>query len=129
MASRVRTARAPARGARAVEEQLVHPLARMSGRGNGDVVASRLAEEREAKETLQDLERMGPDAPGFDTVFAQFRGKVLAHARYEEVDEFPRLRVSVPAAQLQALVLMVKAVEAALRTPNLLRGSVGGASR
>jgi hemerythrin superfamily protein len=98
------------------EEQLVHPLARMSGRGSGDVVASRLAEEREAKETLQYLERMGPDAPGFDTVFAEFRGKVLAHARHEEVDEFPRLRASVPAAQLHALVLMVKAAEAVAPT-------------
>jgi hemerythrin superfamily protein len=98
------------------EEQLVHPLARMSGQGSGDVVAARLAEEHEAKETLQELERLGPDAPGFDTVFAQFHGKVLAHASHEEADEFPRLRESVPAAQLHALVPMVKAAEAVAPT-------------
>jgi hemerythrin superfamily protein len=98
------------------EEQLVHPLAKTSGRGGGEVVDQRLAEEREAKDTLRDLERMGPDAPGFATVFAQFRGNVLAHAGHEEADEFPRLRESVPAERLRALVPMLKVAEAVAPT-------------
>jgi hypothetical protein len=92
------------------EEQLVHPLARVSGHGGGDVVVHRLAEEREAKDTLRDLERMGPEAPGFDAVFAQFRGKVLTYASHEETDEFPRLRESVPEDRLRGLVLALKAL-------------------
>ena len=44
------------------EEQLIHPLARMSVHGGGDVVDDRLAEEHDAKETLAALEKMGPDA-------------------------------------------------------------------
>jgi hemerythrin superfamily protein len=98
------------------EEQLVHPLARTSGQGGDDVVDHRLAEEREAKDTLRDLERMGPEAPGFDAVFAQFRGKVLAHAGHEETDEFPRLRESVPGDRLRALVPMLKVAEAVAPT-------------
>ncbi len=98
------------------EEQLVHPLAKKAGQGGDDVVDQRLAEERAAKDTLQELERMGPDAPAFDTTFAQFRGNVLAHATHEEADEFPRLRESVPADQLRALVPMLKAAEAVAPT-------------
>jgi hemerythrin superfamily protein len=98
------------------EEQLVHPLARSAGQGGGDVVDRHLAEEREAKGTLQELERMGPDAPEFETMFRQFRGKVLAHASHEEADEFPRLRETVPAERLRALVPMLKAAEAVAPT-------------
>jgi hemerythrin superfamily protein len=98
------------------EEQLVHPLARSAGQGGGDVVDRHLAEEREAKDTLQALERMGPDAPEFETMFRQFRGKVLAHASHEETDEFPRLRETVPAERLRALVPMLKAAEAVAPT-------------
>ncbi|MFL6125357.1 hemerythrin domain-containing protein [Actinophytocola sp.] len=98
------------------EEQLVHPLAKKSGHVSADMVDLRLAEEREAKDTLQDLERMGPEAQGFDTMFEQFRGKVTAHARHEEVDEFPSLRESVPAERLRSLVPMLKAAEAVAPT-------------
>lgn len=100
----------------AAEEQLVHPLARTCGQGGGDVVDHRLAEERETKQTLRDLERMGPDAPGFDAVFSRFRDEVLAHADHEEADEFPRLRQAVPADRLRALVPMLKAAEAVAPT-------------
>jgi len=98
------------------EEQLVHPLAQVSVDGSDDLLAQRLAEEREAKETLAELERMGPDAPEFEALFEQFRGKVLAHVHLEEVDEFTALRASVPAQQLRALVAMLKIAEAVAPT-------------
>jgi hemerythrin superfamily protein len=98
------------------EEQLVHPLARGSVHGDGDVVDDRLAEEREAKETLVELERMGPDAPEFDELFARFRLDVLQHAHNEETYEFRYLRAKVPAAQLKAMAPMLRAAEAVAPT-------------
>jgi hemerythrin superfamily protein len=94
------------------EEQLIHPLARVSVHGGGDVVDDRLAEEHDAKETLAALEQMGPDAPEFDGLFAKFRTDVLEHAHNEETYEFRYLRAKVPATQLRVLAPMVKAAEA-----------------
>jgi hemerythrin superfamily protein len=94
------------------EEQLIHPLARISIHGGGDVVDDRLAEEHDAKEALAALEEMGPDAPEFPGVFAKFRLDVLEHAHHEETYEFRYLRAKVPAVQLRSLIPMVKAAEA-----------------
>lgn len=94
------------------EEQLIHPLARLSVHGGGDVVADRLAEEHAAKETLVALEWMGPDAPGFPGLLAEFHDDVLEHAHNEETHEFRYLRGTVPAAQLRALVPLVRVAEA-----------------
>lgn len=66
------------------EEQLVHPLARLAVHGGGDVVDDRLAEEHHAKEVLAELDRLGPDAPGFDALFEKLRVEVLEHAHNEE---------------------------------------------
>jgi hemerythrin superfamily protein len=98
------------------EEQLVHPLARISVHGGGDVVDDRLAEEHDAKQTLAALEQMGPDAAEFDNLLAKFRTDVLQHAHNEETYEFRYLRANVPAAQLRALVPMVTAAEAVAPT-------------
>lgn len=94
------------------EEQLIHPLARKSVHGGGDVVDDRLAEEHDAKETLAALEQMGPDAEEFDELFARFRINVLQHAHNEETYEFRYLRTKVPDGQLRALAPMLKAAEA-----------------
>ncbi len=94
------------------EEQLVHPLARTTVHGGGDVVDDRLAEEHHAKETLAELERMGPDAAEFDALFEKLRADVVTHAHHEETYEFRYLRAKVPAAQLRAMVPMLKAAEA-----------------
>jgi len=98
------------------EEQLIHPLARISVHGGGDVVDERLAEEHDAKETLAALEKMGPEAPEFDGLLATFRANVLEHAHNEETYEFRYLRANVPTVQLRALVPMVKAAEAVAPT-------------
>ncbi|TDC44144.1 hemerythrin domain-containing protein [Micromonospora sp. KC213] len=99
------------------EEEVVHPLARGLPGGGGDaMVDERLAEERQAKETLRTLVAGGVDAEGFETGIILLRDAVLTHARYEERHEFPRLRQHVPAEQLRGLAAAVRAAEATAPT-------------
>lgn len=97
------------------EEQLIHPLVRAGVDGGGDIVADRLAEERAAKE-LARLEDLGPDAVEFPALLAELRTSVLRHAHNEEAYEFRYLRREIAAAQLQPLLGMVRAAEAAAPT-------------
>ncbi|OLF14861.1 hypothetical protein BU204_24835 [Actinophytocola xanthii] len=98
------------------EEQLVHPLARVTLRSGRAVIDERLAEEHTAKRTLAALEKLGPASPEFSAVLARLRDEVLEHARNEETHEFARLREQVPAVELRALVPLVRAAEAAAPT-------------
>ncbi|TDC83901.1 hemerythrin domain-containing protein [Micromonospora sp. KC606] len=99
------------------EEEIVHPLARKLPGGGGDaMVDERLAEERQAKETLRTLVAGGVDADGFETGIILLRDAVLTHARHEERYEFPRLRQHVPADRLRGLAAAVRAAEATAPT-------------
>lgn len=99
------------------EEEVVHPLARTLPGGGGDaMVDDRLAEERQAKETLKTLIAGGVDAEGFDTGIILLRDAVLTHARYEERYEFPQLRQHVPGDRLRTLAGAVRAAEATAPT-------------
>jgi hemerythrin superfamily protein len=98
------------------EEEVVHPAARTAGEGADTVVDLRLTEERKAKELLSTLDRMGPDAEGFDTLLLQLRDDVLAHAEHEESEEFPRLRVAYTDDQLRGMAVAVRAAEAVAPT-------------
>ncbi|HET9139177.1 hemerythrin domain-containing protein [Actinophytocola sp.] len=98
------------------EEQAVHPVARLHLDGGGAIVDARLAEEHQAKQTLAALEEMGPDAPEFPRLLDDLRVSVLEHASHEEAYEFRYLRRDVPAAELRALVKVVKAAEAVAPT-------------
>ncbi|MFI5914440.1 hemerythrin domain-containing protein [Dactylosporangium sp. NPDC051541] len=91
------------------EEELIHPLSRTLR--NDAVVDDRLAEERQAKETLTALIDAGVDAEGFDTGLLLLRTAVLEHARHEERYEFPHLRARVPAERLQRLATAFAAAE------------------
>jgi hemerythrin superfamily protein len=93
------------------EEELVHPYARRVPDGEA-VVEARLGEEHRAKELLSTLDRMGPDADGFDTLLLQLRDDVLAHAEHEEREEFPRLRAGLDADLLRKLGGAARVVEA-----------------
>lgn len=53
------------------------------------MVDALLLEEREAKEVLSELDRMGPDAPDFERKLIKLRDMVLAHAAHEAQYEFP----------------------------------------
>ncbi|MEH1101522.1 hemerythrin domain-containing protein [Micromonospora sp. CPCC 205561] len=99
------------------EEEVVHPMARTLPVGGGDaMVDERLAEERQAKETLQTLIAGGVDADGFDTGIILLRDAVLAHARYEERQEFPMLRQHLPPDRLRTMAGAVRMAEATAPT-------------
>ena len=92
------------------EEEIVHPAARR-GEGGDAIVDARVAEERRAKELLVSMNTIGVEAEGFDTLLAQLRDDVLAHAEHEERDEFPRLREHYDQERLHAMAKAVRAAE------------------
>ncbi|NKZ02257.1 hemerythrin domain-containing protein [Actinomadura latina] len=97
------------------EEEIVHPVARRLPGGDG-IVDDRLAEEREAKELLSELDGMDVDDPRFMKSLDRLRMDVLTHARAEERYEFDRLKVEFSAAQLRGFAAAVRAAEATAPT-------------
>ncbi|GAA4410098.1 hemerythrin domain-containing protein [Actinokineospora soli] len=97
------------------EEVVVHPAAR-SLDGGADIVADRLAEEREAKELLSRLEDLGPDHPAFPDELELLRGMVLEHAHHEEAYEFRYLLAHHDPERLEAMAGLVRAAERAAPT-------------
>src|SRR3979411_917544 len=95
----------------AAEEELVHPKVRQQD-GGQPVVEARLDEERRAKELLSTMDGMGVGAEGFDTLLIKLREDVLAHAEYEEREEFPLLRKAHDPKRLGAQGQTVRAAEA-----------------
>lgn len=93
------------------EEELVHPEVHRR-RGGKRVVNARIKEERHAKELLSTLDKIGPDAEGFDTLLRELRDDVLAHAEHEEREEFPLLRKNNDENRLRAMADTVRAAEA-----------------
>jgi hypothetical protein len=94
------------------EEELIHPLVRtLPGVGGDELVDDRLAEERQAKETLTVLIDGGVDADGFDTGILLLREAILEHARHEERYEFTQLRQHIPAERLRTLAAAFAAAE------------------
>lgn len=79
------------------------------------VIDALLEEENQSKRTLEALEKMGTSAEAFDTLFAELRAAVLAHAEREEQEEFPELRTH-SAAQLTVMAAAIKAAEAVAPT-------------
>jgi hemerythrin superfamily protein len=99
------------------EEELIHPLVRtLPGAGGDALVEDRLAEERQAKETLTALIDGGVDADGFDAGILLLREAVLEHARHEERYEFTQLRQHVPVERLRKLATAFAAAEAVAPT-------------
>ncbi|MDQ1051241.1 hemerythrin superfamily protein [Streptomyces sp. V4I2] len=74
------------------EEEVVHTFTRKSVTGGEEVVKDRLAEEKEAKETLARLDGAGTGDPKFLSELAALRTEVMAHARAEERYEFIHIR-------------------------------------
>jgi hemerythrin superfamily protein len=97
------------------EEEIVHPAARSMPGGDG-IVDDRLAEEREAKELLAELDGMSFDDPRFMKSLDKLRMDVLTHARAEERYEFDRLKVQFSPAQLKGFAAAVRAAEATAPT-------------
>jgi hypothetical protein len=94
------------------EEEIIHPLVRtLPGSGGDALVEDRLAEERQAKETLSILVDAGVDAEGFDAGILVLREVVLEHARHEERYEFTELRQHLPPERLRKLGAALQAAE------------------
>lgn len=73
------------------EEIVIHPRVRSFGAEAAKAVDARLAEEKEAKRVLADLERMGADDPTFLAHVGALREAAVAHAEAEEREIFPRI--------------------------------------
>ncbi|TQM67029.1 hemerythrin HHE cation binding domain-containing protein [Actinomadura hallensis] len=97
------------------EEEIVHPVARRFPGGDG-IVDDRLAEEREAKELLAELDGMDTDDPAFLKSVDKLRMDVLTHARAEERYEFDRIRGEFSPQQLRGFAAAVRAAEATAPT-------------
>lgn len=94
------------------EEEIVHPYARRTIGNGARIIDARLKEENKAKQTLQELEKIGTDAAEFDALFARLRKAVISHAEHEEHVEFPELRGKSTPQQLKGMAAAVKAAEA-----------------
>jgi hemerythrin superfamily protein len=85
------------------EEIVVYPAARKLGEAAARVVEARLKEEDQAKHVLAELEKAGPDGPGFPGRFNTFRTAATAHAEAEERELFPLLEQQCDHDQLTAM--------------------------
>jgi hemerythrin superfamily protein len=94
----------------AAEEEIVYPVVR-SQTGGDEIAATRLAEEREAKRMLADLEQEGIDGDSFEARFTVLRDAVLRHASSEEETVLPLLVASQDQAKLDH---MARAVQVAV---------------
>jgi hypothetical protein len=100
------------------EEMIVRPLTRRAPAGEA-VAAARMAEENAAKEVLARLEDLDVDSEAFVRLFTTFRQSVLDHARAEERDEFPLLRLHAdPDALLKARQRVERAEQLAPTRPH-----------
>jgi hemerythrin superfamily protein len=94
------------------EEEIVHPLARKTI-GNGErIINARLKEEKQAKEILQELEKLDPGSIEFESLIGQLRKAVEAHAEHEEHVEFPELLARCAPETLRTMAAAVRAAEA-----------------
>jgi hypothetical protein len=80
------------------------------------VVEDRLAEERQAKVILKQLDETGTGDARFDELFERLRDGVLKHARSEERFEFMKLREHADPDLLRSMAAAVKAAEAVAPT-------------
>ena len=94
------------------EEELVHPAVKRMGDDAAAAVRERLDEESAAKRLLSTLERMGPDADGFDDLFADFQAAVIEHAEAEEAEVFPFLDQGMSDEELRTMADTFEVLEA-----------------
>jgi hypothetical protein len=84
----------------AVEEEVVHPVARRALLNGDSTVDARLSEEREVKKLLSELEPLGVDSAEFDRKLEELRAVVVAHTQAEEREELEGLRNQLDAKRL-----------------------------
>jgi hemerythrin superfamily protein len=97
------------------EEMVVHPLGRGAD-GGASIVDQRLEEETEAQKVLIKMESLDPNTSEFDTMLAELKTSVLAHANAEESQEHPLIRQAVDESKLQRLAAVYRTAEATAPT-------------
>jgi hemerythrin superfamily protein len=112
------------------EEEVVYPAVRSSV-PNGDKLAeARIAEQQKAEELLKKMEDMDRNSSEFGTSMSTLRDEVLAHAKSEEQEVFPKLRQSVTDERRNQLGTAYEAAKTAAPThphphaPNTPPGNV-----
>jgi hemerythrin superfamily protein len=86
-----------------VEEDVFYPaVAERAEEGTGFVQSSK-EEHEQARDCLDKLGGMAADDPRFDPTVGELMKKVQAHVAAEELQLFPRARVSFSTAELHAL--------------------------
>ncbi|MBV9512735.1 MAG: hemerythrin domain-containing protein [Mycobacteriaceae bacterium] len=94
------------------EEMVVHPRARGELSDGDAIVDARLSEEREAKEKLQQLEKLDIGSKKFLDELREFQQAVTEHAELEETEEFAKLHAGLSGDDLKRMALAVRAAEA-----------------
>jgi iron-sulfur cluster repair protein YtfE (RIC family) len=85
------------------EQAVVHPAIRGAAAGN-TVGPARVLEEGVIERSLAELDELGTADPSFDRRFEVLRRNILEHMTLEEREEFPLLRIYVPAQRLHWMV-------------------------
>lgn len=93
------------------EEEIVHPRAARELDNGRDLIKARLAEEKQAKTALSELENVDVDSEFFTEKLRELRDDVTEHAGHEERDEFAGLRAELDDTELQLLERAVKLAE------------------
>ncbi len=93
------------------EEEIVHPRAAHELDNGRDLIKARLAEEKQAKTALSELENVDVDSEFFTEKLRELRDDVAEHAGHEERDEFAGLRAELDDTELQLLERAVKLAE------------------
>ena len=93
------------------EEEIVHPRAAHELKEGRSIIQSRLAEEKQAKTTLSELEGVDVDSELFTEKLRELRDDVVHHAEHEEREEFAGLRSELSDSELKLLERAVKLAE------------------
>lgn len=94
------------------EEEIVHPRAAHELDNGRELVDARLAEEKQAKTALGELEDVDVDSEFFTEKLRELRDDVVDHAEHEEREEFSGLRAELSDDELQRLERAVRLAEA-----------------
>jgi hemerythrin superfamily protein len=86
-----------------VEEGTLYPAVAERATGGRGFVESNREEHAQARDCLGKLAAMSADDPRFDPTIGELMKKVQSHVAAEELQLFPRVRVSFSAEELQTL--------------------------
>jgi hemerythrin superfamily protein len=96
-----------------LEEQVVYPI--MEPVTGAEEVQEANTEHELARKGLEDVERLGPDEPGFGAALDAVKAGIAHHVKEEEGDIFPKLRKEGTAElQKMATPFMTKRLELGL---------------